>query len=222
MTAETDAMRLVPITDAMRDAFYEATTVTREGTILNFDDGLRAAFAAAPAVQPAAAVALSASDRACYDYPGVDQVKERAAFVAGAEYAALAHPPAQGSESGGEDREAVRWIRKASREITGGNCAFVDDDLALLAHLAKRAVDAGLTDDLSPQVQAALSQPGPVSHLSAIAAPVSPVSDLLKEAVGVLKSWVASAEAEHVEGLFFDDVRDTRAFLSKVEERGHD
>ena len=73
--------------------------------------------------------------------------------------AALAHPPAQGSESGGEDVEVVHWIREASREITGGNCAFVDDDLAILTHLAKRAIDAGLTDGLSPQVQAALSAP---------------------------------------------------------------
>ena len=60
MTAEP-----VQITDAMRDAFYEATTVTREGTILNFDDGLRAAVAA------------------------------------------LAHPPAQGSEARVEALEAV-------------------------------------------------------------------------------------------------------------------
>ena len=38
--------------------------------------------------------------------------------------------------------EAVSWIRKAAKETTGGNCAFVDDDLRILTHLAKRAVDA--------------------------------------------------------------------------------
>lgn len=51
------------------------------------------------------------------------------------------------------DEEAVNWIRTAAREITGGNCAFVDDDLRVLAHLAKRAVDAGLTDQLSEGVR---------------------------------------------------------------------
>jgi hypothetical protein len=39
----------------------------------------------------------------------------------------------------------------------------------------------------------------------------------LREARGLLKSWVASAEAEYVEGLFYDDVKETRAFLSKAQ-----
>lgn len=40
-----------------------------------------------------ALIALSASNRACYDYPGVDQVAERTAFVAGAEaYASITLP----------------------------------------------------------------------------------------------------------------------------------
>jgi len=43
---DTQAVRMVPVTEEMRYAFYEATTVTREGSILNFDAGLRAALAA--------------------------------------------------------------------------------------------------------------------------------------------------------------------------------
>lgn len=39
----------------------------------------------------------------------------------------------------------------------------------------------------------------------------------LREARGLLKSWVATAEAEYVEGLFYDDVKETRAFLSKAQ-----
>lgn len=42
--------------------------------------------------------------------------------------------------------------RKWAKEITGGNCAFVDDDLRLLANLADRAVKAGLTDGLPESV----------------------------------------------------------------------
>lgn len=58
-----------------------------------------------------------------------------------------------GEADAGCDAEAVSWIRIAAKEITGGNCAFVDDDLRVLSHLAQRAVDAGLTDQLSPDVQ---------------------------------------------------------------------
>lgn len=39
----------------------------------------------------------------------------------------------------------------------------------------------------------------------------------LREARGLLKSWVATAEAEYVEGLFYDNVKETRAFLSKAQ-----
>lgn len=182
MTAETDAMRLVPTKAThkqLEDAAFNLSAEIGPEEALKLAPHIERAYellvASAPAVQPAAG-------REPYGWiyetfaPGVE-------WCASSEWwpakftrtppnpkttrnviALYAHPPAQGSESGGEDREAVRWIRKASREITGGNCAFVDDDLAILAHLAKRAVDAGLTDGLSPQVQAALSQPGPASE----------------------------------------------------------
>lgn len=44
-------------------------------------------------------------------------------------------------------------VREAANRVTGGNCAFADDDLALLVHLAERAVMAGLFDRLHWQVQ---------------------------------------------------------------------
>lgn len=47
--------------------------------------------------------------------------------------------------------------RKWSKEIVNTNCAFVDDDLRILAHLANRAVKANLTDELPETVRAALA-----------------------------------------------------------------
>ena len=54
------------------------------------------------------------------------------------------------------DREIVTMLRTTAREVTGGNCAFIDDDLRLLAHLASKAIKAGLTEELSPEMQAPL------------------------------------------------------------------
>jgi hypothetical protein len=48
--------------------------------------------------------------------------------------------------------EVVGLVRQAAKRVTGGNCAFVDDDLAILTHLATRAVAAGLVDELHPKV----------------------------------------------------------------------
>ena len=68
-------------------------------------------------VPVADAVALSASDRACYEYPGIDQTKERAAFVAGA----MASAPA--AETAGE---AVAWVSKESLAgLAKGDAALV-------------------------------------------------------------------------------------------------
>ena len=50
------------------------------------------------------------------------------------------------------NREIVLMLRDAAADVTGGNCAFADDDLAILTHLAHRAVRAGLTDRLNPQI----------------------------------------------------------------------
>lgn len=54
------------------------------------------------------------------------------------------------------DREIVTMLRSTAREVTGGNCAFIGDDLRLLAHLATRAIKAGLTNELSPEMQVRL------------------------------------------------------------------
>ncbi len=68
-----------------------------------------AALSAAPA-QPAAVegAALSASDRACYEYPGEDQAALRAAFVAGACFVAD-NPPSTTALDEGAAGEPVAW-----------------------------------------------------------------------------------------------------------------
>lgn len=53
----------------------------------------------------------------------------------------------------GCNAEIVGMLREAAHRVFGGNCAFADDDLALLEHMAQRAADAGLTDGLSPDVR---------------------------------------------------------------------
>lgn len=55
------------------------------------------------------------------------------------------------------DREIVALVRSTARDVTGGNCVFADDDLRLLAHLAGRAISAGLTDKLNPAMQSRLA-----------------------------------------------------------------
>lgn len=45
-------------------------------------------------------------------------------------------------------------VRRYSKEITGGNCAFADDDLNIIARLAINAVRAGLTSGISPAAAA--------------------------------------------------------------------
>lgn len=48
--------------------------------------------------------------------------------------------------------EIVGMLRTAAKRVTGGNCTFADDDINILAELANRAVDAGLTEGLHPTV----------------------------------------------------------------------
>lgn len=67
---------------------------------------------------------------------------------------ALRRPAAPAPVADDMDAEAVSWIREAAKAVTGGNCAFVDDDLRILQHLAQRATSAGLTDGLAPDVAA--------------------------------------------------------------------
>ena len=44
-------------------------------------------------------------------------------------------------------------VRCAAKKVTGGNCRFADDDIAVLSHLAGRAVESGLTDQISESIQ---------------------------------------------------------------------
>jgi hypothetical protein len=48
--------------------------------------------------------------------------------------------------------EIVGELRQVAQDVTGGNCTGADDDLAILRHLALRAVSAGLVDGLHPSV----------------------------------------------------------------------
>lgn len=66
----------------------------------------------------------------------------------------LSKPSSRASDA---DGEAVAWIRDAARRVTGGHCAFVDDDLRILEHLAGKAVSAGLTDGLSEDLRAKIA-----------------------------------------------------------------
>lgn len=46
------------------------------------------------------------------------------------------------------DGEIVACVRAVARDITGGNCAFADDDVRLLGKLAALALDAGLHEQM--------------------------------------------------------------------------
>lgn len=56
--------------------------------------------------------------------------------------------------------EIVGWIRKSAKEF-GFNCTFVDDDLKIICSLAARAIEAGLTDHLNPEIQKSLKSTQP-------------------------------------------------------------
>jgi hypothetical protein len=49
--------------------------------------------------------------------------------------------------------EIVCEIRRFAREVTGGNCAFADDDLHILSNLALRAAKAGMVEGFKPELQ---------------------------------------------------------------------
>lgn len=61
------------------------------------------------------------------------------------------------------DAHVAALCRDWMKEITGTNCTWVDDDLRVLAHLANRAVKAGLTDTLPESMRACLPAPLPES-----------------------------------------------------------
>ena len=58
------------------------------------------------------------------------------------------------------NEEIVGMVRSKAKAM-GFNCTFVDDDLAIMASLAARAIDAGLTDHLSKDMQERLSNDTP-------------------------------------------------------------
>lgn len=81
--------------------------------------------------------ALSASDRACYEYPGKNQSDLRAAFVAGACFIA-AHP----SPTPAADADGVRIAVEAIWEIAGGRATDGHNEAGRLARIKDRAAEA--------------------------------------------------------------------------------
>jgi len=54
--------------------------------------------------------------------------------------------------------ELTGEVRRIAKRTLGGNCTFADDDVHLLAAFALRAIEAGLTHDLSPSVARNVAQ----------------------------------------------------------------
>lgn len=48
--------------------------------------------------------------------------------------------------------EIVGDVRRLANEVTGGNCSFADDDIKVLAVLAKWAILNGCPDDIAPNI----------------------------------------------------------------------
>lgn len=66
----------------------------------------------------------------------------------------MSEPVEEGRElDPGLDADCVAIMRQTAREKLGFNCTFVDDDMAVLTHLAQRAVLAGLDSDFKPDMQ---------------------------------------------------------------------
>lgn len=61
----------------------------------------------------------------------------------------------------GLDACVIGALRESARRVFGANCAFADDDLALLTELARRAVAAGLIDGLHKSVLANIAKVSP-------------------------------------------------------------
>lgn len=85
------------------------------------------------------------SPRSCVEVQGTDSLARGEAEQAADD--SMAELEAQMAD------ELCVAVRLAAERVTGGNCAFVDDDLRILEHLATRAADAGLTDSLHPTVK---------------------------------------------------------------------
>lgn len=81
--------------------------------------------------EEADAIALGASELACYEYPGEDQGPLRAAFIAGA----VSRSPTGGREAGLEEARAI-VLRKAN-ELSDCSVGYACDDIVA-------AIDAAL------------------------------------------------------------------------------
>jgi|SRR5882672_802711 len=71
------------------------------------------------------------------------------------DHAIARHPTVTPDLKAGEgmgNEEVCMAVREAAKRVTGGNCAFADDDAAILAELAERAVTANLIDGLDASV----------------------------------------------------------------------
>ena len=156
MTVDTDALRVVP--DEMVFAF-QGWYLKHTGKRIfarNAAKAVQAVLGAALAVQPAAG-------RIDDDRPLVERVKTWAKYHAHSHTrslleecaAALAHPPAQGSESGGEVEGAARALLDA---------CYTADENSDLSDFIDGTLLTRLDRALSARVLAALSQPGPASE----------------------------------------------------------
>ena len=67
------------------------------------------------------------------EFKATSESMKRAGFVTNRELEAL-------------HTDTINAVREAAKAVTGGNCTFADDDVAVLRTLAQRAVDAGITD----------------------------------------------------------------------------
>lgn len=52
----------------------------------------------------------------------------------------------------GANSEIVGTVRRVAYEVTGGNCAFVEDDIRVLGALAKWAILNGVPDEICPSI----------------------------------------------------------------------
>ena len=180
MTAEPDALRLVPVNardlDALRYVLNRADEASRIRTVMSTftlperettAERLERLYAtlkdATPAVQAAGreeiaqAIDPDAWDDGQFAEPGgtAQRWSQDAARQAAERVLALAHPPAQDSESGGEVERVIALMREKGVEFRDGELCWpfdgVRDGFPLNAQ--ERA-----------DLQAALSQPGPAAE----------------------------------------------------------
>lgn len=159
MTAEPDALRLVPVDVAqhaannLRVAFHK-TRLTREVMVSPDDLSVVLDFvlqAAAPAVQPAAGRVSAADIAAVREMIGIEYYAGKDAWAQALEriLAALAQPPAQGSAVGKQD---LAWLTDLLHDQMDQSPSARDEN------------GPNEHDGRILRILAALSQPGPASE----------------------------------------------------------